>query len=206
MSGRSVYTYVGNDPLDRVDPSGRDWTDFVPPPLVVIGEAFGGDVAYAVGAFTGNEYLKDAAATGLSENRGAFIEAGVALVTIGKEGESGAGALGRTHTTYTRTQESTGTVYSGRTSGTRTPGQQVSARTSKPDHQAKTDQGYGPAKVDKNSSNSDAIRGREQQLINNAGGAQSQGGTSGNKINGVSDTNASAGQYKAACNKEFGPC
>jgi hypothetical protein len=114
--------------------------------------------------------------------------------------------LTKTYTTYTRANPSTGKVYSGRTSGKKTPEQQVKDRTSTPDHQQKTKEGYGPAEVDKNSVNSDAIRGREQQNIDNNGGAQSQGGTSGNKINGVSPTNPKADQYKKACNKEFGPC
>ena len=48
--------------------------------------------------------------------------------------------------------------------------------------------GFGPAEVDKASTNKDAIRGREQQLIEKNGGAKSQGGTSGNAINGVSKT------------------
>jgi hypothetical protein len=95
-------------------------------------------------------------------------------------------------------------VYSGRTSGTGTPQQQVQARTSAPDHQQKTTQGYGPGVVDKSSSNAAAIRGREQQLIEQNGGAQSQGGTSGNAINGVSPTNPNVTTYKQACEREFG--
>jgi len=67
-------------------------------------------------------------------------------------------------------------TYSGRTSGTGTPEQQVAKRTAQPDHQAKTADGYRPATVDKNSSNPDAIAGREQRLIESNGGAQSQGG------------------------------
>ncbi|MGG4154295.1 hypothetical protein [Peribacillus muralis] len=47
--------------------------------------------------------------------------------------------------------------------------------------------GFGKARFDKSSKNKDAIRGREQLLIEKYGGAQSKGGTSGNKINGISD-------------------
>jgi RHS repeat-associated protein len=112
-------------------------------------------------------------------------------------------ASDKTYTTYTRQKED-GTVYSGRTSGKGAPEAQVSARTSKPDHQARSAEGYGPAQVDKNSPNKDAIRGREQQLIDQNGGAQSQGGTSGNKINSVSPTNADRQQYQKSCDKEFG--
>ncbi|MEJ0037671.1 MAG: hypothetical protein WDO68_16625 [Gammaproteobacteria bacterium] len=112
---------------------------------------------------------------------------------------------GKTYTTYTRKNESAGKVYSGRTSGKGTAEQQVKARTSAPDHEAKTREGYGPAKVDKNSPNADAIRGREQQLIEQNGGAQSTGGTSGNTINGVSPNNPNAQKYEQACQGEF-PC
>jgi len=124
-----------------------------------------------------------------------------------REGAKGAaraeGAAGKSHTTYTR-EKSDGTVYSGKTSGKGTPEEQVASRTSKPDHKAKTEEGYGPANVDKNSTNGDAVRGREQQLIEGNGGAQSQGGTSGNKINGVAADNPKAPVYQEAAKKEFG--
>src|SRR6185312_2013624 len=116
---------------------------------------------------------------------------------------SDSSAAGKTYNTYTRVKTD-GTVYSGRTSGTKPPEQQVAARNSQPDHQAKTAEGYVPAKVDRNSSNPDAIRGREQQLIERNGCAQSRGGTSGNKINGVSPNNPNAARYQKTCTKEFG--
>jgi hypothetical protein len=67
------------------------------------------------------------------------------------------------------------------------------------------DKGFGKADLDKSSSNPDAIRGREQQLIDANGGAQSTGGTSGNAINGVGPNNPNATKYEAAANKEFPP-
>jgi hypothetical protein len=69
----------------------------------------------------------------------------------------------------------------------------------------KNAEGFGPAKLDKSSTSKDAIRGREQQLIEKYGGAKSQGGTSGNAINGVSPKNANAATYAEAAKKEFGP-
>jgi hypothetical protein len=48
-----------------------------------------------------------------------------------------------------------------------------------------TDEGFGPAVLDKSSLSKDAIRGREQQLVDAHGGAKSMGGTSGNAINGI---------------------
>ena len=59
-----------------------------------------------------------------------------------------------------------------------------------------------PAVLDKSSSNSDAIRGREQQLIDNFGGPKSMGGTSGNAINGISPKNRNMDRYIDANKKE----
>ena len=49
-----------------------------------------------------------------------------------------------------------------------------------------------------------AIRGREQQLIDYHGGAQSTGGTSGNAINGIGECNQKKKNYIEATIKEFG--
>ena len=67
-----------------------------------------------------------------------------------------------------------------------------------------TDKGFGPAQLDKSSSNPAATRGREQQLIEANGGAKSQGGTSGNAINGVAPKNPKRAFYENEANKEFG--
>ena len=65
-------------------------------------------------------------------------------------------------------------------------------------------QGYGPAVLDRSSSNSAAIRGREQQMIDALGGAQSTGGTSGNRLNGLSATNPRRDYYLSESYIEFG--
>jgi len=106
----------------------------------------------------------------------------------------------KTNQTYTKKNEKTGEVYSGRTSGTGTPEQNVSNRDA---NHHMNEQGFGPAKLDESSPNPDAIRGREQQLIEENGGAQSQEGTSGNKINGISPKNKNAAKYREAAKKEF---
>ena len=49
-----------------------------------------------------------------------------------------------------------------------------------------------------------AIRGREQQLIYKNGGAQSEGGTSGNLIRGVSKINPKGIIYHDAADRAFG--
>ena len=89
----------------------------------------------------------------------------------------------------------------GRTSGTGTPQDNVRQRDSS--HHMNT-QGYGTAELDRSSSNPAAIRGREQFLIEKHGGAQKSGGTSGNKINGISTRNRKGATYRAAAKQEFG--
>jgi len=106
----------------------------------------------------------------------------------------------KTHQTYTKQGEN-GEVYSGKTSGTGTPEQNVANRDR---NHHMNGQGYGPAVVDKSSKSSDAIRGREQQLIDKNGGAKSQGGTSGNQINSISPNNPKRDKYLDAAKREFG--
>jgi hypothetical protein len=110
-------------------------------------------------------------------------------------------AQGKSFQTYTKTNAETGEVYSGRTSGVRSPEGNVQARDSS--HHM-NEQGFGPARLDRSSSNSSAIRGREQQLIEEFGGARSTGGTSGNAINGISPANANRSTYINEAVKEFG--
>lgn len=86
----------------------------------------------------------------------------------------------KTYQTYTKTNSTTGEVYSGRTSGTISPVENIRIRDMK--HHI-NDKGFDPAVLDKSSTNAAAIRGREQQLIDMNGGAKSIGGGSGNAIN-----------------------
>jgi hypothetical protein len=108
---------------------------------------------------------------------------------------------GNNYQTYTKTNPQTGEVYSGRTSGFGTPLQNIAKRDG---NHHMSQKGFGPAKLDKSSTNRDAIRGREQQLIDKHGGAKSKGGISGNKINSISDKNKNRQKYINAANKEFG--
>ena len=64
--------------------------------------------------------------------------------------------------------------------------------------------GFGPAEMVNSSTSKDAIRGQEQRLIDQYGGAKSSGGTSGNAINGVSPNNPNAEKYINAAKTEFG--
>lgn len=70
--------------------------------------------------------------------------------------------------------------------------------------------GYGKAELDKftygskRSEGANAVRGREQWLIDRFGGARSMGGTSGNAINGISPSNPNRQKYEDARKKLFG--
>lgn len=107
----------------------------------------------------------------------------------------------KTYQTYTKTNPVTGEVYSGRTSGTGTPAENVRNRNANHHMNAK---GFGPAVLDKTSDSYEAIRGREQMLIDYHGGAQSMGGKSGNAINGIGPNNQKKDIYINAAKGEFG--
>jgi large repetitive protein len=68
----------------------------------------------------------------------------------------------RTYQTYTKENPETGQVYSGKTSGYGMPAENVAQRNY---GHAYNRLGYGPARLDQSSMNADAIRGREQMLI-----------------------------------------
>jgi RHS repeat-associated protein len=108
----------------------------------------------------------------------------------------------KTYQTYTRYNPLTGQCYSGRTSGTDTPENNVKNRGyGQPDLTA---EGFRPPVLDKSSPNKSSIRGREQQLIEVNGGAKSSGGDSRNIINGISPWNLKGPLYRYRATTEFG--
>lgn len=107
----------------------------------------------------------------------------------------------KTYQTYTKTNPTTGEVYSGRTSGYGSPAENVRNRDR---NHHMNDKGFGPAELDKSSNSYESIRGREQDLIDYYGGAKSTGGTSGNAINGISDKNPKKDLYISSSRDEFG--
>ena len=111
------------------------------------------------------------------------------------------GKTPKTYQTYTKTNPVTGEVYSGRTSGTGSPIDNVAKRDANHHMNSK---GFGPAMLDKTSDNYKAIRGREQMLIDYYGGAKSMGGTSGNAINGIGAYNKNKDIYINAAKGVFG--
>lgn len=134
---------------------------------------------------------------------GTAIKAYRAADKVGDAGKLGKAIdkVKKTYQTYIKRNPKTGEIYVGRTSGTKSPLQNVKARDSK--HHKNAD-GFGPAEMVNSSTNKDAIRGQEQRLIDQYGGAKSSGGTSGNAINGVSPNNPNAEKYNNAAKTEFG--
>jgi len=117
------------------------------------------------------------------------------------------------YVTYTKTKvlaDGTVSVYSGRTSGTYTgiapTAKEAQDAVNRRDagHDILRKEKYAPAVLDKYSTNYDAIRGREQQQIDRNGGAQSEGGTSRNKIRAVRRNNPNRRNYEAAATRAFG--
>ena len=142
--------------------------------------------------FSGDASLTDRIAAGVDLLVG--TEFNNKVVDAGKTG------VKKTYQTYTKTNPTTGEVYSGRTSGTGEAWENVANRDK---NHAKNKEGFGPAKLDMSSDNPDAIRYREQYLIELHGGAKSTGGTSGNAINGISPKNPKYDQYKTAYENEI---
>lgn len=108
----------------------------------------------------------------------------------------------KTYQTYTRYNPKTGKCYSGRTSGYDDPLTNIRNRgLGQPSLNAEK---FLPPVLDRSSTNKGSIRGREQQLIDINGGAQSVGGTSRNMINGISPINPFGNGYLDEATDEFG--
>jgi hypothetical protein len=106
------------------------------------------------------------------------------------------------YVTYTRFNAATGKTYCGRSSGYGDPDDIVKRRGWQ--QKQLNAEGFSDPKLDKYSPEPDSIRGREQQLIDYNGGAQSVGGTTRNAINGVGDFNIRGAIYDAASTANFG--
>jgi RHS repeat-associated protein len=189
----NLYAYVGNDPVNATDPSGtvtdrdsdrdRPSRAFVAPvaartlPIITTGALGTGALAVGASALLSGDTPQHK-----------YIYA-----------------------TYTKPNLRTGQIYSGRASMrvpaltpvSRAVGDQIVACRECRHHM--TEQGFGAAQLDRVSESYSAIRGREQQLINFHGGAQRQGGTSGNRINGISQWNPFRPLYMGASMRAFGP-
>lgn len=214
----SRYAYADNNPTAYTDPSGlqSQQTEQTPPqPRCDIecrrerqgerhqrnNEPFtGGNVAAS-----GNQSPWPAALAGITitvaddaTGVGVADDVAIPLILVGAILQD---ANTRTYVTYTMTDGVR--TYAGRTSGFGPPEQLVRNRFAA--HHMRS-QGYGNPTVDRwayGRGAYDAIRGREQQLIDSFGGVGSP--ASGNAIRGVSVWNPAGRPYWNASNAMFGP-
>lgn len=189
----SPYAYVGNNPINLIDPSGLFALTPEELQTMISGGSYFG-LGSGRNSTDGISEYPLLAAAGLPQKP-------TELMLFEAGGGGGGGGGGKTFQTYTRTNPTTNEVYSGRTSGDGKPQQNVDKRNAS---SPLNDQGFNDAVLDRSSSNASSIRGREQQLIEQFGGAQSQGGASANKINGISPSNPSRQNYLDNALQEFG--
>jgi len=195
-----AQTYLKNHPPTLTIEEAHIFLDAVGSlPIPIVAEVADGvnAVAYIIEGDLGNAAISTAALIPVVGEGGKISKYAV------KYGDEAVGAFKeskKTYQTYTKTNPKTGKVYSGKTSGKNSPSKNVEKRDK---YHHKNKEGYGKAKLDKSSSNPDAISGREQQNIEKYGGAKSQGGTSGNAINGISNKNKKKDTYIKASEKEF---
>ena len=196
--GLNLYTYCRNNPVCYVDPSGHMTCEQAQEQMrraIAANQDIRGIDPSTASQLRKWYQFKNEHNLLTSDER--YLATQIGLDVDGTEGGTGV----RTYQTYTKTNPKTGQVYSGRTSGTGTPAENVRRRDA---NHHMNDKGFGPAVLDRSSSNSQAIRGREQMLIDHHGGAQSTGGNSGNAINGISSNNKNRDNYINAARGEFG--
>lgn len=107
----------------------------------------------------------------------------------------------KTFQVYEKSHLTTGEVYTGRTSGTGLPLENIAKR----DLSHHKNSEFGPAQLLFSTSSKDAARGVEQLNMVLNGGAKSMGGHSGNAINGISPKNPNLSRYIEAAQKEWKP-
>ena len=175
----NLYAYVANDPVNKTDPTGDQ---MAPEPEPEEDDAEGQSRASMPDPATaGRQIVFNQIADGIQD---AY--------------ESAKQAVARTYQTYTKTNPETGESYRGRTSGKEAPEQNIARRDAS--HRDLRGRGFGPARLDRSSTDPKAIRGREQQNIEKDRAA----GNSANKINGISPKNPNLLDYLQAALKAFG--
>jgi RHS repeat-associated protein len=197
----SPYAYVANNPTNLIDPMGL----LAQLAGTTKNPAYWGMTATAGAALSAGTAVFPSSGT-LSGASGldllGALRGGVFSLPLALTGDS-QNSQSYKYITYTRENPSTGQVYSGRSGGYGEPQQIASQRAA--GQPLLNAEGFTPPVVDAVSTNLSAIRGREQQLIDYFGGAQSVGGSTRNKINGVADFNPFRGFYIERSIQEFGP-
>jgi len=189
------YAYVGNDPINVIDPSGLVAEPGSGSPYGTLDN--GGQNSSLFN--TSYAFMSaPSAVTGVASvagGGGVFGPAVALAVPLALSGDTCATCNQDPfyYATYTRANPVTDQVYSGRTSGYGDPYTLVQRRGAQ--QPILTGEGFSSPVLDQavmlqqDPNAYAAIRGREQQLIDFNGGAQSVGGTSRNMINGISEMN-----------------
>jgi uncharacterized protein RhaS with RHS repeats len=176
--GANVYGFAGGDPVNFADPYGENAAAIAAIAVSATQIAIRGIAQLAIRA------TMAAAAAAAVSNR-----------------LRGCSARTRTYITYTLSNQE-GAIYSGRASGC---GDAASVLARRLSGHHKVASGFGnpilDCQVQGMTEGFPATRGREQELIDLNGGAQIEGGTSGNAIRGVSRFNPSAEAYKIAASE-----
>ncbi|WP_238527289.1 DUF6531 domain-containing protein [Methylomonas methanica] len=227
--GINPYLYVHNNPVNFNDPGGTvaksvtTWTQNQnqsyynfssgSPTLssaqpVSTSNSFSNNANIGIGLTTlaiGSDVSAGSLANGISgvASRAVSSSIGAFLLPLSLSGDT---RQDRTdvYVTYTRTNPVTGSVYSGRTSGFADETAQQILNRRAAGQPLLNSEGFSKPVLDAVSTDRSAIRGREQQLIDYYGGAQSVGGTARNKINGVADLNVFRPDYINESIQQFG--
>jgi len=162
----NLYVYGGNNPLIHIDADGHCWPQWACNFFSNVGQRFANTWNY--GYFKTNSQVDAIAKQGAGRLKAnGYSPEGLHKSDLLRAATLGAGA--KSFQTYLKHHPNL-EPYAGRTSGTGTPEENVQLRDRSRHHM--NEKGYGEAELDKSSSNPDAIRGREQQLIEANGGAQ----------------------------------